>query len=147
MSAPKMGGFTPQVAWKLNAGGYLGVLMPRHVMKKLIRLAAKHEEAVKAVLEEHESELYAHDWTINQDWEEVGKQITVTYVDPDEPWCSAVRGRIDLFRPNQPERVEFYHCTREEAEQIACEIARGEGAARCADAMIEERAKRTEAES
>lgn len=119
----------PKVMWNFSAGGFCGVFMPRHVMQKLVRLQARHEEQVRAILKEHQSELELSGWTINDEWHGVGCQVTTHYVDG----VYSVEGRIDLFRPQQPERVEVW--PNERAAKQAAEF------------QAAERTKRTEGQS
>lgn len=115
----------PKIMWNFSAGGYCGVLMPHHVMRKLVRLQARHEEQVRAILKEHQPELEPSAWTLNDNWKEVGCQITTHYADD----TYSVERRIDLFRPQQPERVEVWpdeQTAKEAAEFQAAERAKRE---------------------
>lgn len=107
-----------KVMWRLNPGGYCGVFMPRHVMQKLAKLNAKHEESVRATLREHESELLPLSWTLNPGYAKGRKQVVAYY--PDD--VSSVSRRIDLFKPEQPERVHV-HANKESAQRWADEEA------------------------
>lgn len=94
-------------------------------MQKLVRLQAKHEEQVRAILDEHKVELAPSSWTLNDNWEDVGCQVITHYIEAD---CSIER-RINLFRPQQPKRVEVWpdkQTAKEAAKFQAAERAKME---------------------
>lgn len=60
MTAKRMAG-----NWfKVDNGAYCGVVMPEHVMKKLAKLYAKHNDEVKDLLTQHKDEIYPYEWTL-----------------------------------------------------------------------------------
>lgn len=62
--------------FKVNNGNYCGVVMPEHIMKKLAKLYAKHNDEVKDLLTQFKDEIYAHEWALAYP---NGKQEVVTF--------------------------------------------------------------------
>ena len=50
--------------FNVNNGAYCGIVMPEHVMKKLAKLYAKHNDEVKDLLTQHKDEIYPYEWTL-----------------------------------------------------------------------------------
>lgn len=50
--------------FKVSNGAYCGIVMPEHVMKKLTKLYAKHNDEVKDLLTRYKDEMYPHEWTL-----------------------------------------------------------------------------------
>lgn len=110
-----------------NAGGYCGVYVPTHVMKKLGRLAAQYSNDVKKVLNDHSSELLASEWTLANQLDENGKilkQVTIKYAKKVPDTYDNVARRISLFQPPQPQHIKELYIVEngEQAKEIANEI-------------------------
>ena len=50
--------------FEVDNGAYCGIVMPEHVMKKLAKLYAKHNDEVKDLLTQHKDEIYPYEWTL-----------------------------------------------------------------------------------
>ena len=60
MTAKRMAG-----NWfNVNNGAYCGVVMPEHVMKKLAKLYAKHNDEGKDLLTRYKDEMYPYEWAL-----------------------------------------------------------------------------------
>ena len=110
-----------------SAGGYCGVYVPTHVMKKLGRLAAQYSNDVKKVLNEHAGELLASEWTLANRIDDNGKilkQVTIKYAKKVPSSWDSVAKRITLFQPPQPQHIKelFVVENDEQAKEIANEI-------------------------
>lgn len=103
-------------------GVYCGFLVPTHVMKKLKKLEAEWMSKVRDALTDHKDEVYLSAWSGYFPKDKSGYE-TVHYVDEESEW-NTKEDRIKLFKPNQPNPVDIYRCTREKATQIAEEIWR-----------------------
>jgi hypothetical protein len=115
--------------YNYSAGGYCGVFMPQHVMKKIAKLAAQYSVDVRKVLNEHKDELLAAEWTLANQRDDNGKikkQVTIHYARENAGglYGDNVENRISLFKPAQPEHLsELYIVdSYEQAQAIAAEI-------------------------
>lgn len=112
-----------------NAGGYCGVIMPEHVMKKIAKINCKYQTEVRKILEENKGDLLASDWTLanEKDGDKIKKQITIKYAIAGED----VSSRIALFKAERPIYIEEFFIveSREEADLIAGEVLAAEIAA------------------
>ena len=89
MTAKRMAG-----NWfNVNNGAYCGIVMPEHVMKKLAKLYAKHNDEVKDLLTRHKDEIYPYEWTLAYP---NGEQKTVAF---NSAYCS-VEERIEKYDEN-----------------------------------------------
>lgn len=109
----------PKVLWKIDPGCYCGLLIPTEAMRRIMKLQAKYQAAVRDIFNDYASECVAYDWTINEDWKET-RQVTVYHTDGS----NSVADRIRLFKVMPPKRQEYYEVSREEAKQIASAIAK-----------------------
>ena len=50
--------------FNVNNGAYCGIVMPEHVMKKLAKLYAKHNDEVKDLLTRYKDEMYPYEWVL-----------------------------------------------------------------------------------
>ena len=50
--------------FNVDNGAYCGVVMPEHVMKKLAKLYAKHNDEVKDLLTRYKDEMYPYEWAL-----------------------------------------------------------------------------------
>ena len=50
--------------FNVNNGAYCGIVMPEHVMKKLAKLYAKHNDEVKDLLTRYKDEIYPYEWAL-----------------------------------------------------------------------------------
>lgn len=50
--------------FKVDNGVYCGIVMPEHVMKKLAKLYAKHNDEVKDLLTQYKDEMYSYEWAL-----------------------------------------------------------------------------------
>ena len=79
--------------FSVNNGAYCGVVMPEHVMKKLAKLYAKHNDEVKDLLTQHKDELYSYEWTLAYP---NGEQKTVVFNSASR----SVEERIEKYDEN-----------------------------------------------
>lgn len=79
--------------FNVNNGGYCGIVMPEHVMKKLVKLYAKHNDEVKDLLTQHKDEIYPYEWTLAYP---NGKQKSVAF----NSAYSSVEERIEKYDEN-----------------------------------------------
>lgn len=112
-----------------SAGGYCGVVMPEHVMKRLAKLNHKYSSEVRKILHAHKDELYVSDWALanDMDGDEIKMQVVIRYSIPNgDDLSESVERRIELFQAAQPNYIEeFFLCdSRDEAREIAKEILR-----------------------
>lgn len=116
-----------KIMFELNAGGYCGLYMPNHVMKKIIKLQANYENKIKQILNEYKDELYPADWTMETEREKtgnLGKSVYLKYaIGKENKTWDNVESCIKLFKPNQPEKIDLYIVpNRETATAIAKEL-------------------------
>ena len=89
MTAKRMAG-----SWfNVNNGAYCGIVMPEHVMKKLAKLYAKHNDEVKDLLTQHKDEIYPYELTLAYP---NGEQKTVVF----NSAYSSVEERIEKYDEN-----------------------------------------------
>ena len=79
--------------FNVNNGTSCGIVMPEHVMKKLAKLYAKHNDEVKDLLTRHKDEIYPYGWTLAYP---NGEQKTVAF---NSPYWS-VEERIEKYDEN-----------------------------------------------
>ena len=95
MTAKRMAG-----NWfNVNNGVYSGVVIPEHVMKKLVKLYAKHNDEVKDLLTQHKDEIYPYEWSLAYP---NGEQKTVVY----NSAYSSVEERIEFLKNCPPIEVD-----------------------------------------
>lgn len=93
--------------FNINNGEYCGIVMPEHVMKKLVKLYAKHNDEVKDLLTQHKDEIYPYDWTLAYP---NGKQKVVTF----NSVYSSVEERIENYDENiKIRRLEDFYTSDE----------------------------------
>ena len=99
MTAKRMAG-----NWfKVDNGAYCGIVMPEHVMKKLAKLYAKHNDEVKDLLTQNKDEIYPYEWTLAYP---NGEQKVVAFNSAYE----SVEGRIDMYDENMKiKRLEDFY--------------------------------------
>ena len=105
-----------QTMWKLCPGGYCGVYMPTHVMKKVVKEHSRMTQRIRDILTEHKAELHAHHWTMS----ELTNPVYIDYTVEGE----GVEDRINLFKPTPPERVETVYVLPPNSHEKARDIAR-----------------------
>lgn len=102
----------------MGNGQYCGLIMPEHVMKKLSKIFARHNDEIKDFLTKHKEELYAESWTLAYP---NGKQEGVYYNDA----FATVEERIDNYDENLKIRrlSDFYLSDTENPQKRAEEAA------------------------
>lgn len=114
----------PHTMFEFDADGYCGVFMPEDVMKKLVKLQGLYMKQVQTLLNDNKDKLLVKDWTMAYKEDEnykIKKSVYVKFSDTEAYWDSVER-RIELFKPNQPKKVDVYVCNRETAKMIAEEV-------------------------
>lgn len=115
----------PKKMYDFPNGGYCGVVVPEHVMKKLVELNYAYSNEVKKILNEYKDELFVSDWTLanEKDGEVIKRQEIIKFASPEDSWDN-IEDRINKFQYVKPEYLkEFYVVKdRETAENIAKEI-------------------------
>lgn len=115
----------PHTMFEMNAGGYCGVFMPEDVMKKVVKLQALYMKQVQTLLNDNKDKLLVSSWTMATEKDADGKITSSVYVKYSEPipsYWDSVESRIELFKPEQPKKVDVYLCDRDTAGLIAKEI-------------------------
>lgn len=79
--------------FNVNNGTYCGIVMPEHVMKKLAKLYAKHNDEVKDLLTQYKDEIYSYEWTLAYP---NGEQKIVAFNSAYE----SVEERIEMYDEN-----------------------------------------------
>lgn len=119
----------PHTMFEMNAMTYCGVFMPEEVMRKIVKLQGMYMRQVQTTLNDNKDKLLVAEWTMATKEDVNGKiksSAYVKYSDTCSSFCS-VEERIELFKPEQPKRVDVYVCDRETARSIAEELlAEGE---------------------
>lgn len=93
--------------FNVDNGGYCGIVMPEHVMKKLVKLYAKHNDEVKDLLTQYKDEIYPYDWTLAYP---NGKQKVVAF----NSVYSSVEERIEKYDENiKIRRLEDFYTSDE----------------------------------
>lgn len=89
--------------FNVNNGAYCGIVMPEHVMKKLAKLYAKHNDEVKDLLTQHKDEIYPYEWTLAYP---NGEQKVVAFNSAYE----SVEERIEMYDENMKiKRLEDFY--------------------------------------
>lgn len=113
--------------YDFTAGCYSGVIMPKEIMKKILKLNYKYESELKKILNDNKKELFVSDWTLaNQmDGEKIKKQVTIKYALKNNP---DIDYRIQSYSYTKPEYIKDFYLVdvREQAEQIAQEVLQEE---------------------
>ena len=115
----------PHTMFEMNAGSYCGVFMPEDVMKKMVKLQILYMKQVQTLLNDNKDKLLPSSWTMAAEEDADGKITSSAYVKYSEPATSywdSVESRIELFKPEQPKKVDVYLCDRDTAGLIAKEI-------------------------
>ena len=103
----------PKKMWKLDAGGYCGVLMDTKTMRRIVKEAIRHEAAIRDILQDDCDNLVSYAWGLAEP--DLQKQRLVFYRDK----CFSVQHRIELFQARRPQTVDFYDVTdRQEALRL-----------------------------
>jgi hypothetical protein len=112
----------PNRMYDLPAGHYCGVIMPEHVMKRIMRAAAKYSNEVKKILNDHKAELHSSQWTGSYRTGSDGKiteHVKIHYVLTDD---QEVERRIALFKPGQPTCLNTVYVVNDYKEaQAVCD--------------------------
>ena len=115
----------PHTMFEMNAGSYCGVFMPEDVMKKMVKLQVLYMKQVQTLLNDNKDKLLVSSWTMATGKDADGKITSSVYVKYSEPipsYWDSVESRIELFKPEQPKKVDVYLCNRDTANLIAKEI-------------------------
>lgn len=115
----------PHTMFEMNAGCYYGVFMPEDVMKKMVKLQVLYMNQVRTLLNDNSDKLLVSSWTMATEKDTDGKITSSVYVKYSEPvpsYWDSVESRIEIFKPEQPKKVDVYLCDRDTANLIAKEI-------------------------
>lgn len=115
----------PHTMFEMNAGGYCGVFMPTDVMKKLVKIQGLYMKQLQTLLNDNKDKLLVASWTCYSETNEAGAithQEVVKYSGPVTSYWDSVEKRIELFKPDQPKKVDVYLCDKDTAVLIAKEI-------------------------
>jgi len=113
--------------YDFTAGCYCGVVMPEHVMKKIMKLNYQYQNEIIKVLDTYKDELFESDWTLanEMDQDKIKKQVTITFALKNN---YDIDSRIKSFAYIKPNFIKNFYVVdnREQASEVAKEILQEE---------------------
>lgn len=109
--------------YNYSAGMYCGVLVTESVMKKLVRVQARHLHEVKQLLlnELERGNVFSSSWTLHYPSK---KQTSVYYISPDVDTKERINNAT-FSHPPKHEPLVFIAESMDEAEKMADQYAMG----------------------
>lgn len=90
----------PEKLYDLSVNGYCGLLMPRELMKKAVKILHKNSQELKELFTANKDKIRPSDWSMSELPDPVYVKFFV-----DKDWQEKVDQRISLFKLNQPEPI------------------------------------------
>jgi hypothetical protein len=103
--------------FKMDALGHCGVLMPSHVMKKVVKLQDRYIHEIRCLLNEHKDELIPYSWTMAYEKDQGGNAVYANYISSN----FSVEERIKSFKVEPPVKVDCMESHDYDAVKQWCE--------------------------
>ena len=103
--------------YKLDANGYCGLLMPKHVMEKAAKLIHKHQLAMRELFKENKEELEISHWSMSS----CPDPVYIDFILGKDKEFDVVESRIKLFKVPEIKAVDELYIVKDynEAKEIA----------------------------
>ena len=90
----------PEKLYDLNANCYCGILMPKDVMQKVVKILHKNSQEIQEIFRANKDRILPHHWTMSD-------LPNPTYIKffIEKNWKEEVDRRISLFKLKQPEPI------------------------------------------
>lgn len=90
----------PEKLYDLNAGSYCGLLMPKEIMEKAVKILHKNSLELKELFRANKDKLRPSEWTMSDCPNPVYVKFFV-----EKDWQEKVENRINLFKLQQPKPI------------------------------------------